>query len=89
MDYTVTASTATFDNVTNATAAKPSWEGSFTGSTVTGALVTGVTYDKASGNAQFSQTITPTVATYTRTNKVVTVTPNVTVTTTVTPPANN
>ena len=89
MDYTVTASTATFDNVTNATATKPTWGGTFTGSTVTGALVTGVTYDKASGNAQFSQTITPTVSTYTRTNKVVTVTPNVTATTTVTPPANN
>lgn len=89
MDYTVTASTATFDNVTNATATKPSWSGSFTGNTAEDIIVTGVTYDKASGNAQFAQTITPTVATYTRTSKVVTVTPNVTATTTVTPPANN
>lgn len=87
MDYSASATTTTFDNVTGATAATPTFGGTFTGSTVTGALVTGVTYDKASGDATFEQVITPTVATYTRTTKTITVVPNVTATTTVTPPA--
>ena len=87
MDYSASATTTTFDNVTGATAATPTFGGTFTGSTVTGALVTGVTYDKASGDATFEQIITPTVATYTRTTKTITVVPNVTATTTVTPPA--
>lgn len=86
MDYDAAVTTATLDNVTAASADAPTFSGTFTGATVTDALVTGVIYDRAAGNSSFDQTITPTVQTYNRTDKTITVVPNVTTTTTVTAP---
>lgn len=46
----------------------------FSGTTVTDALVTGVSYDKADATAAFSETVTPTVNAYNRTAKTVEIT---------------
>lgn len=46
----------------------------FSGTTVTDALVTGVAYDKANATAAFSETVTPTVASYSKTAKDINVT---------------